>query len=51
MLTFSEEILNGYQLQSYFTYMKVRLMKLRAKNFIQMKDNTGWHNKQKCGKL
>jgi len=26
-------------------------MKLNAQNFVQMKDNTGWHNKQKCGKL
>jgi hypothetical protein len=26
-------------------------MKILAQNFVKMKDNTDWHNKQKHGKL
>jgi hypothetical protein len=51
MLPLGEKIFNAYQLQSHFPYMKVLLTKLRAQNFIKMKDNTGWYNKQQCGKL
>jgi len=50
MIPFIEQIFNRHQLPSHFPYMQVLLIKLIAQNFVQMKDNTGWHNKQKCGK-
>lgn len=51
MIPFSEQIFNRYQLPSHFPHMKVLLMKILAQNFVKMKDNTDWHNKQKHGKL